>query len=336
MNDSNMGSTRDGKTPVIIAGCGVSGLTCGLRLLQDGYDVRIVADKMPPNITSNIAAAYWYPYKVSPKEKVLEWAGFSYSKFLELSGIEGTGVRFTQLIKFFDHKIEDPFWSGVVRNFRREITDIGIHEYIDGFTADIPVIETPVYMQYLIDEFRDLGGTVEKLDCKLENLGELAHEERLIVNCTGLGSRELCDDLRSYPIRGQIVRTTNPGLKKILSDEEGPLGLSYIVPRSKDCVLGGTSEENDWNLSIDQKTADEIVRKCTTMEPELKKARVIEHLVGLRPGRDEVCLEAEEISPDCTVIHNYGHGGAGFTLSWGCAEDVVKLVKEAENKLANT
>ena len=63
------------------------------------------------------------------------------------------------------------------------------------------------------------------------------------------------------------------------------------------------------------------------MAPKLKDAKILDHKVGLRPGRTEVRLEAAKVSNNCTVIHNYGHGGAGFTLSWGCAEDVLNLVK---------
>ena len=66
------------------------------------------------------------------------------------------------------------------------------------------------------------------------------------------------------------------------------------------------------------------------MLPELREARIIEHLVGLRPGRPTVRLEAEPQPNGKVVIHNYGHGGAGVTLSWGCAEEVTSLVHEAE------
>ena len=44
-------------------------------------------------------------------------------------------------------------------------------------------------------------------------------------------------------------------------------------------------------------------------------------------GRTEVRLDKEIIS-DKIVIHNYGHGGSGVTLSWGCAEEVVEIANE--------
>jgi D-amino-acid oxidase len=56
---------------------------------------------------------------------------------------------------------------------------------------------------------------------------------------------------------------------------------------------------------------------------------VLEQRVGLRPGRPEVRLDVEHPVPGCTVIHNYGHGGSGFTLAWGCAEEVLRLARES-------
>lgn len=311
---------------ITILGCGVSGLTCGILLLEKGADVKILADRLPPDITSNVAAAYWYPYKVGPEEKVLKWAVHSYNKFLELSNIPDTGVSVTELVKLFDHVEEPPFWRVAVNSYRRETGENLFNGYVDVHISEVPLIETPVYMKYLMESFRRLGGKVEKTDSRISSPEELNIPGGIVINCTGLGSYELFQDKTMFPIRGQLIRTTNPGLKKIVSDEDGPLGLSYIVPRSNDCILGGTAEENNWNLEVSFETADDILRKCSQLEPRLKDVNVLEHKVGLRPGRTEVRLEKEKLS-GFTVIHNYGHGGAGFTLSWGCAEDVVALVQ---------
>lgn len=311
---------------LIIIGSGVSGLTCGIRLLEEGYDVRIVAYSVPPETTSNVAPAYWYPYKVSPPEKVLKWASVSYGKFLELSELPGSGIFIFELLKIFDRKMEEPFWKDAVNRFRRAREDELPDGYVDGFVAEVPRMETPIYMRYLTDKFAGLGGEVEKLDRELDTVEDVAHRSRLIINCSGLGAGKLFRDEKVFPIRGQLVRTTNPGLTRCVNDEAGPLALSYIVPRSSDCLLGGTAEENNWSLEVDPETADEILRKCRILEPKLKDAQVLEHRVGLRPGRTEVRLELEHFSDECAVIHNYGHGGGGFTLSWGCAEDIVGLV----------
>ena len=224
---------------ISILGCGVNGLTCGIRLLEEGFiNVRIVADKLPPDTTSNIAAAYWYPYKVSPENKVIKWSGFSYNKFMELSRVSGTGVSMTELVKLFDRKEKEPFWKNTVNSFRHANPDELPAGYIDAHISELPVIEIPVYMQFIMDRFRELGGKIEKLQTKITSLEELFSKENIVLNCSGLGSRDICNDHKMYPIRGQLVRTTNPGLKSIISDEEGPRGLCYIVPRSNDCILG--------------------------------------------------------------------------------------------------
>ena len=315
------------KKDVLILGCGVSGLTCGIRLLDNGYNVRIVSASIPPDTTSNIAAAYWYPYKVSPEDKVLGWASYSYKKFSELSGNPDSGVSFTDLLKLYDREMPEPFWKGAVRSFRRARPDELPEGYVCGFVAEVPRIETPVYMRYLMGTFEDSGGHIEKLDHEIEKIEDFSGSSDIIVNCTGLGSRRLFNDSDAFPIRGQLVRTANPGLRRIINDEMGPLAVSYIVPRDHDCILGGTAEENNWSLYVDPGTAQDILRKCGILEPRLKGAEVLGHTVGLRPGRTEVRLELERTSGVCPVIHNYGHGGAGFTLSWGCAEEVLKLVE---------
>jgi len=102
--------------------------------------------------------------------------------------------------------------------------------------------------------------------------------------------------------------------------------LAYIVPRADACLLGGTHESGDWRLDADPETAQGILSRCRQILPALEHAQVVEHKVGLRPGRDEVRLELEPVNDTCAIVHNYGHGGAGFTLSWGCADDVVNLV----------
>jgi D-amino-acid oxidase len=162
----------------------------------------------------------------------------------------------------------------------------------------------------------------------VSTLAELVGENRLVVNCAGLGAREVAGDETMYPIRGQIIRVKRPpDVGCWLGGEEGS-ELMYVIPRSEDCILGGTGQEGDWTLDPDPDTAQAIWQRCAALEPSLKAVEIIEHRVGLRPGRREVRLELERFGENCAVIHNYGHGGAGFTLSWGCADEVVELAAQ--------
>lgn len=96
-------------------------------------------------------------------------------------------------------------------------------------------------------------------------------------------------------------------------------------------VLGGTSQENDYNRNPDTQDTEFILVGCSSLVPALKNAPVLREWVGLRPGRGSVRLAVDNYKTNTgrnlLVIHNYGHGGAGVTLSWGCATDVVLLVQ---------
>jgi D-amino-acid oxidase len=94
-------------------------------------------------------------------------------------------------------------------------------------------------------------------------------------------------------------------------------------------VLGGTEVAGDWNTEPVPAVAMRILRDCAAVEPRLNGARVLGHRVGLRPFRPQVRLEAEPPGNGPLVVHNYGHGGAGITLSWGCAAEAAALAAQA-------
>ncbi len=156
----------------------------------------------------------------------------------------------------------------------------------------------------------------------------MGEDADVVVNCTGLGARELVGDSTLYPVRGQIVRVSNPGLTVSVRDELHPGGRAYVHPRADDCILGGTLDEGQWDTTVDLAVGAAIVERCRDLVPALRDAHVLDHVVGLRPGRPTVRLEEDEpLGSGARVVHNYGHGGAGITLSWGCAREVVALVE---------
>ena len=98
------------------------------------------------------------------------------------------------------------------------------------------------------------------------------------------------------------------------------------MPRSHDVVVGGTDDEGAWERRPDEAVARDILTRARQLVPQLAKARVLRHRVGLRPARPTVRLEERTGGRGNRVIHCYGHGGAGVTLSWGCADEVAALV----------
>lgn len=105
-------------------------------------------------------------------------------------------------------------------------------------------------------------------------------------------------------------------------------GRGYIIPQSDSVVLGGTFQLDDWNTTPSEKDTYDIRHICARILPALQQVQDGQVQVGLRPFRDGgVRLEHERIQDGVDVIHCYGHSGAGVTLSWGCAKDVVQIVK---------
>ena len=312
-------------------GCGVIGLTAAVCLREAGLDAGIVAASLPEGTTSSVAAAIWYPYKAYPEEKVLSWGSRTYEVFEELTNNRESGVLMREGVEIWRERVPDPWWAGAVPNVRQCGEDELPPGYKDGHAFAAPVVEMPIYLTYLMDRFEAAGGSVEQRT--LSSLDEV--DARVVVNCVGLGARDLVNDTSMEPIRGQIVRVRNPGLERFVLDEENHVdeenreGVTYIVPRSNDCILGGTAEEGEWDLEPDPETAAGILRRCTRLEPRLGGVEVLEHKVGLRPGRPEIRLEREDGPGGVPRIHNYGHGGSGITLSWGCAEETLRLVQEA-------
>lgn len=288
-------------------------------------DANIVAAALPPDTTSSVAAAIWYPYKAYPEDRVLAWGKRAFEEFARLSHLPESGVRMREGVEVYRRPVPDPWWKEAVPGVRRCREDELPPGCRDGHIFTVPIIEMPVFLGYLMRRFTAAGGSVEQR--ALSSLGEF--ENPMVVNCAGLGAREVAGDGRMVPIRGQVVRVKNPGVPRFILDEDNPEGVTYVVPRSEDCILGGTADEGDWDTEPNPEVAGSILRRCARLEPRLEGVEVLEHRVGLRPGRPEVRLELEELSGGRMCVHNYGHGGSGVTLSWGCAEEAVDLVRES-------
>lgn len=317
-----------GKRSLIVLGSGVSGLSCGILLLREGYDVTIWAKDFPPNTTSNKAAAVWYPFVVKPPDKATRWARDSITFFhKEILGKAESGTKRMKVIEVFEHAVTDPWWKDGVASFRRVTRDECPEGYIDGYAIDGWVMDTDTYMDYLIAWYKQLGGKMIQKDVK--DIKEVFSASSLVVNCTGLGSRDLFHDETIYPCRGQIVKVKLNEYDHSLFEEEGRNSLAYIIPRLHDIVLGGTVQDNNWSLEPDPKDTADILRKCTAIAPIFSSAEPLEIKVGLRPARPTLRLETEKYDDRRFVIHNYGHGGSGLTIGWGCAQDVVELVRAA-------
>jgi D-amino-acid oxidase len=237
-----------------------------------------------------------------------------------------SGVQMIQLLEPVEEGREGEHWQALLDDLRTVPEDELPLGYTGGFRYTVPLIETPIYMAYLVRRFQANGGEIRQ--ALVTDLGRFTGADRLVVNCTGAWAGKLTGDSRVFPIRGQILRLPpQPQITRGFMSHGGPLGFTYIFPRSQDCLLGGTSEAGSWSVRPNEATSAAIRGRCASVDRSLADAEVIDVRVGLRPGRDEVRLELEETASG-PVIHNYGHSGIGHTLAWGCANDVAKLAKE--------
>lgn len=300
----------------MVVGAGVTGLTCAVRLAEDGHRVDVLARDLPLETTSVVAAALWYPYKALPQERVTVWAGSAYDEFAALATQEATGVQMMSGTEVLRRRTVDPWWAGAVPDLEHIAPPPG---YADAWSFTAPVIDMPVYLDWLRSRLAELGGTLTRMSLLVLPQAS-ASTDGVVVNCAGLGSRLLAQDADLRPVRGQVVLMNGVTLDRWWLDADGP---TYVVPRAHHIVVGGTDQADDWSRIASPETATEILRRATLLVPELTEATVVGHRVGLRPVRSGVRLEAEG-----RVIHCYGQGGAGVTLSWGCADEVAQLVEQ--------
>jgi D-amino-acid oxidase len=347
---------------VLVIGAGVTGLTTALCARNRGYDVTVVADRFAPYITSSVAGALWeWPPAVCGQHRdqqslsrAKQWAVRSYRAFRDLARHPATGVHVRLATFYFRTPVEsDPDeWAKMtelrehVKGFRHDemlikengvATDAGV---VDAYSHLAPMIDTDRYLNWLMIEVRAAGCVVlatriagRLVECEADLLRRFSCSA--IVNCSGLGSIDLTgDDMQ--PLRGALIHARNRGLVdgahcKSFDDNIDGQNMIFIVPRGKDrLVLGGLVEPGEWSCDLTLENYPPIadmLRRCQEFLPVLHNVELVlgnPVRVGLRPYRHRnVRLERQ---PGTGIVHNTGHGGSGFTFSWGCAQEAVDLL----------
>lgn len=303
---------------ITVVGAGVSGLTCAVALRRAGFEARILTADLPTKTTSMVAPAVWTVPGSRPGSNTFRWAQRSREVFASMAAGPTTGV---DALCQLELEVVPPQPLGWEVDWIRPLTPAELPSgYAGGWMIDGFRIDPRLYLTWLLDEFEQRGGQLA-----VGRLERLEEAEGLVVNCTGLESRELCNDPEVVPIRGQVLVVSSPDIDEGISDENDPDRIAYIYPRHDQVILGGTRQIGNWSLKPDAATKARILADCRRLDPRLAGCKVLESLVGLRPGRKMVRLEQGRLSDGRPVIHNYGHGGMGYILSWGCADDVVAL-----------
>ncbi|KOV72815.1 amino acid oxidase [Streptomyces sp. NRRL WC-3723] len=287
-------------------------MTTAVLLAESGRRVRVWAREPAERTTSAVAGGLWWPYRIEPEPLAGAWALESLGVYEELADRpEETGVRLVDGVHHGARLDELGAWAGRVP---------GLRAVAEGLAARLPVIDMPVHLAWLRQRLEKAGGAVE-----VRAVTDLAAVPApVVVNCTGLGARSLVPDPAVRPVRGQLVVVENPGVTDwFTAVDHSSAASTYFIPQPGRLLLGGTAEEDDWSLEPNPATADAIVARCAAVRPEIAGARVLTHRVGLRPAREAVRLERQLLPDGRVLVHNYGHGGAGITVAWGCAREAA-------------
>ncbi|MBS1730987.1 MAG: FAD-binding oxidoreductase [Bacteroidetes bacterium] len=308
---------------IFIAGSGISGLSVATYLVNAGYKVSIISSSYSPNTTSDKAAAFWFPYHISHQKECIPWCIESYWEYQKLSFNLHSGISMRKLIKVEYENVEDAKhdWQfflpeGIYPKIIKDNHRFGEHTY--SYEVMVPLIETQVFLPWLKDQLIKKGVLFERR--RINSLQELSAKAKIVVNCTGLQSRVLCHDSQLIPVKGQVALLTPNNETDIFLDNEKPL---YIVPRRDAIIIGGTYEENIFSQKTEENVLEEMLKKAFNVFPALQKQQFLGGWAGLRPYRHQVRVEHE---PGTNIIHNYGHGGSGYTLAFGSAAVVKKII----------
>lgn len=308
---------------VIVIGCGIVGLAAAVELAEAGYKVEVRARELTRETTSFLVGALFHPFKVGPHERVRRWSFASLDVFREQARDPASGIALRRGTELHPSPEEEPWFAGEVPGFRRLEKKELPGGFGAGFEWEMPVIEMPRYLPWLEHRARDRDvGFVREAVAALQDLPAGIP----VVNCSGLGAGPLVPDPKVRPVRGQLVRVTQCGVDRFLWAQHAATSVTYVVPRHDEVVLGGTLEPQRTDLEPDPQAETKILARARDLVPALRDAQVLGSVVGLRPMRPSVRLEAEE-RQGRLVVHDYGHGGAGVTLAWGCAREARELLQ---------
>lgn len=310
---------------VTVVGSGIVGLTSAIILQEAGFQVRIIAKNKFENTLSQKVGAVWFPFEINPKEKANTWAILAYNRY-QTDVKAGNGISFIWFLNAYNSESNNDWVKQMPKGKVREAKIEELPKRMEkGLIAEVPLAEPPLYLPYLFETFLENGGTFEQ--SQISNLNEMTALDTFVINCTGLGAREICKDEDLHPMRGQILRCQKMGTPSF-ADPTSKGALLYVINRGEDCVIGGTDYTDDWNENPDPVDTQKIISRLQAAgNPQMPK--ILEVVVGLRPVRSSVRFEFDPYYSN--IFHNYGHGGAGFTVAWGCAIELGELLKKVSS-----
>ena len=271
-------ATEHGERRAAVVGCGVVGLTSARQLQRRGFEVTIYAMSVPPATTSNMSLAGFTPTSglVSASRRTPEWdaqfrraAGIAYTQLQLLAG-PNYGISWIDSYSPRDTLPASRGGSGLLPSELRTgqaVLEPGQHPFHTTYATRRATmrIEPSIYLDALVRDFLLFGGriVIRKFDTRRDLM---SLDEPVLVNCTGLGSRDLLGDEELVPVKGQLthfvpqpeVNYQTLGGGPPAPERQGGFGI-HMMPRRDGIALGGTSQRGVWTLEPDAEARRRIV-----------------------------------------------------------------------------
>lgn len=352
---------------VSVIGGGIIGLTTGTFLELEGYDTKIYTKEVPyedmdiPSLATNYAAASVKPVVVD-EDDIGELTRVSEAFYEKLE--PNTDAVFTQdNFELYGYDKEEPVYDDALRNYRTldeyENRDEGVvpepesaDDVVDGWVHEIFFVEMPRYVPGLINLYESEGGAIERRSVKKDEVASLPGD--VVVNCTGYGN--IFEDDAVVAKRGHLVNVETDGR---VTDENGDRfsysyylnedddAFVYAYPREDCLLLGGSEQEGEevggeWVGEYAERTVstdgEDVPERIVELNRELIESKCGVDIgplpkrgrAGYRPYRRGGIRTEKETYDGKEVVHNYGHGGAGVTLSWYSANEVYNLISGSD------
>ena len=237
--------------PVAVIGAGVMGLTTARLIQEAGFPVTLYARALPPDTTSNISGGQFHPFGHFREDQVTpQWraqfvaaADYSWRRFQIMVG-DDYGIRW---LPTYTESGGEPGPSPLdAYHPGARVLAAAEHPFpIDRVVRfDTMYVETGRFLRQLTADVQIAGGAM-RVRGFATPADIAALPERLVFNCTGLGSRDLFGDAGLEPVRGQLaILLPQPEVRYAFTGEAG-----YMFPRADGIVLGGTFERGIWDTA---------------------------------------------------------------------------------------
>lgn len=235
-------------TTVTVVGAGVIGLSVAAELAEAGYDTVVVTRDAVASTTSAVAGAIWWPFHVAPRERTQRWSKVSFTRFEALAAdVPEAGVRMLTGTYRTPSTETDRWWEDLPET---RLLESGTEA--DVYELRLPMVDMSGYLPWLAATAAGRGARIEQR--AVQHLQDVDGD--VVVNCAGLGARDLTGDTDLHALRGQVVLVRRGHVDTFSIDIHGPHGLAHVFPRLDTVVLGGITEDSSgWTRTRPPRTA---------------------------------------------------------------------------------